>query len=130
MRRSSRPSVVDRALRVAAPFVERAVVDPIAVDPDPLKRQQRDGRRHTAATGRDQLLRGMRGVDPGITDEPGDRIRSGPQPGRAVDQLLIGQAARAGYMPGVRGAFLAQEQVAGAGVDKCRAAGLSFLYLG
>jgi len=111
-------TVLDRPCLIGAPLAERAVVDTVGVDADPLQRQQRDGRRDAAAAGSDQLCRGPVGVDPGVADQTRDRVGGGPEAGRAVDQLLVGQASRAGDVTRVRDARVAEEQVPRAGVDE------------
>jgi len=83
-----------------------------------------------AAAGGDELARRPLGVDAGVAAQPRQRGRVGPQAGGAVDQLLVREAAGAGDMAGVRGAGLAQEQVARPRVDQRGAAPAGVVDLG
>jgi hypothetical protein len=66
-------AVGDRPGRIRAPLVERAVIDAVAVDADPLERRQGDGRRNAAAIRCEQLDGWVARVDAGDASEPGNR---------------------------------------------------------
>jgi hypothetical protein len=118
---SRRAALGDRPARVRAPLVERAVVHAVAVHADPLECHQRDRRRDVAATCGDQLRRRVRRVDARIARKPGDRRQGRPQTCGAVNELLIREATSPWDVTGIRRTVLAEEKVAGPGVDERRA---------